>query len=58
VIEFPVVTLGAARYRFSMKPTFTDDELDDAVVRTVEAYRDAKDMWGAISTSHEAPIAV
>jgi 7-keto-8-aminopelargonate synthetase-like enzyme len=49
VIEFPVVTLGAARYRFSMKPTFSNEELDDAVERTAEAFGEAEGMWDAIA---------
>lgn len=44
VIEFPVVGLGAARFRFSMKPGYRDDEIDRAVEWAIRAARDAE-QW-------------
>ena len=45
VIEFPVVALGAARYRFSMKPTYKDSQIRSAVELTAQAVRDARKLY-------------
>ena len=31
VIEFPVVPLGSARYRFSMRPSYSNEQIDQAI---------------------------
>jgi glycine C-acetyltransferase len=41
VIEFPVVPLGSARYRFSMRPSYSIEQIDHAIALASRAVADA-----------------
>ena len=49
VIEFPVVTLGAARYRFSLKPNYKDEQIDAAIELTAKAVHDAHRLYDELN---------
>lgn len=57
VIEFPVVALGSARYRFSMRPDYTNEQIDLAASLTKQAVADAKSWNSAPKGDAPAMIA-
>jgi glycine C-acetyltransferase len=56
VIEFPVVPLGAARYRFSMKPSFEDAHVDQAAAIARQAYADGARLYAEFEGRKTADV--
>jgi glycine C-acetyltransferase/8-amino-7-oxononanoate synthase len=49
-LEFPVVQRGAARYRFSMSPTLSEQHLDRALDIVAASIAEARDILSAAVT--------